>query len=511
MKNFLLFVCISLISTSSFGQKMKFKVTGVPDTTVHLIKYIGKDLRYADTAQMKAGYVSFDGAKHEPGIMGLLLPGEKFFEFINNDEEIYMETDIKDFIGSMKVKKSDENKIFLDYINYLGAQKKLAGDYVNQRKPFKEGTPEYKELNDKINAVSKEVLAYQNKLIETNEDKLVSKIVKMSLDIEIPEAPKDENGKQIDSSFNYHYYFDHYFDNFDLTDDRLLNTPIFGNKFDQYFSKRLMIQHWDTVIKYAFQFCDQLDPKSNMFQYAVTKIIIKYQKSKIMGMDKVPLYMLDRYYCTRDAEGKSMAYWMTEDKLKSICEDMPGKKNTVLGIVPPNISLRDTSDNDQGWHDLYSLKAEYKILYFWAPDCGHCKKTTPKLERLYSQKLKARNVEVFGVCKALGKDFKLWKKFIIDSNITFTNVAVTESLYQAVKKDASPYIPRYTTYASLNYHQTMDVYATPRVYVLDKNNKIIAKHLTISQLEDFLDNMQGIENPVKLFPFDPEEEESMKD
>jgi thiol-disulfide isomerase/thioredoxin len=509
MKNFLIVILFFLVTSLSFGQKLRFKVLGVPDTTVHLIKYVGKKLMYADTAVMKNGYVEFEGSKQFPGILGLLLPEQKFFEFIYNKEEVSLETNIKDFIHDMKVKKSEENKVFLAYVKYLDDQKVKANALVEKRKAFKEGTPEYTDLTDKIAGISKEVLAEQQRIITDNPTKLVAKIINLSLEIVIPEAPKGTDGKPLDTLFNYHYYFEHYFDNMDLTDDRLLNTPIFGNKFDTYFSKTMMVQHWDTIIKYAFQFVDKLDPKSRLFEYCVTEIILKYQKSKVMGMDKVYLYMVDKYYCKRNPDGKSPAYWMTESKLESLCEDMPGKLNTVLGVVAPNISLRDTTDVN--WRDFHSLKAEYKILYFWEPTCGHCKKTTPKLQKLYEEKLKARNVEVFAVTKAMGEDWELWKKFIRENNLTFINVAVTESLFNAASKDPRPFVPKYTTFEALNYHITYDIMATPRVFVLDKDNKIIAKQLTIYQLEDFLDRMQNIENPVKLFQPDKEELESMTD
>ena len=81
-----------------------------------------------------------------------------------------------------------------------------------------------------------------------------------------------------------------------------------------------------------------------------------------------------------------------------------------MGVRPPNIALRDTTDVK--WHDYYSLKSEYTILYFWDPECGHCKKTTPKLEELYTKKFKGRNIEIFSVGKAVGEDFPKWKKFI---------------------------------------------------------------------------------------------------
>ncbi|MDB9805944.1 thioredoxin-like domain-containing protein, partial [Crocinitomicaceae bacterium] len=148
---------------------------------------------------------------------------------------------------------------------------------------------------------------------------------------------------------------------------------------------------------------------------------------------------------------------------------------------------------------------------FWSPDCGHCKKVTPKLEKLYTEKFKGRNVEVFAITKALGKDFDLWKKFSRENKLTFANVAVTESLFNLAQKNARAVVPQYTTFDALNYHITYDIYATPRVFVLDKNNMIIAKQLTISQLEDFIDRMQKVDNAPKLFPPDPEEEESMKD
>ena len=78
MKNIALLLLFSCITLGAFSQELKFKVTGVEDTTVHLIRYFGKNLYYADTAEMKNGMVSFDGSKQKPGILGLLMPEQKF-------------------------------------------------------------------------------------------------------------------------------------------------------------------------------------------------------------------------------------------------------------------------------------------------------------------------------------------------------------------------------------------------------------------------------------------------
>ena len=497
------------------AQKIRVKVIGQKDNTVHLIKYYGQKLFYADTAEMKNGEVVFDGKKQKAGIVGLLLPGQKYFEFIYNNEEIQLETTAPEFMPNMKVKKSEENKVFIPYVNFISNRKTEAGKLGEQRGKLKKEDPEYKKITEKIDAINKEVDAYQKNLVEQNKGKLVSKIVKMSMEVEIPEAPRDKNDSIIDRDFKFKYYRSHFWDNVDFSDDALVNNPVFHNKLEYYFGKNMMLQHWDTVLYYAFDFCDRLNPKSAMFEYVVGWIASNYGKSEIMGMDKVYLNMLDRYYCTKNAEGKSPAFWVKEDKFEELCDNLKNKLNLVMGVRPPNLILKDTSDTK--WQDFYSLKSEYTIIYFWDPECGHCKKTTPKLQTLYDKKFKDRNIEIFSVGKAIGKDFENWKKFIRDNKLTFINVAVTDKLYESAKKEAEKFVQMYpgekgkpTTLESLNYQTTYDIFSTPQVYVLDKDKKIIAKRLSISQLEDMMDHLQGKKDLPKLFPPDPEEDEHMQ-
>lgn len=494
------------LSTLSYGQKLRFKVDGAKDTTVFLCKYYGAKLYYADTAIMKGGVAEFNAKKDlKPGILALLMPGQKYFEFVYNNEEVSLETKGPDFITPMKVKKSEENKIFIAYIQYIQNNRKLATTLSDELTKAGRNSAQGRVLSARIDSITAAVTAYQNNLIATNPTKLVSKIIKMSMDVHVPEAPRNEKGQIIDSNFRYKYFRQHYWDNTDLTDDRLVNTPVFGSKLEYFYGKNMLVQHPDTILQFAFPFCDKFDPKSDMFKYCVDYITNAFGKSNIMGMDKVYVYMVNRYYCKFDEKGNSMAYWMTDkEKLAELCKDNKVRMNLVMGVKPPNLILRDSTDKN--WKDFYSLKSEYTILYFWDAECGHCKKTTPKLQELYEKKLKDRNVEVFAVAKGIGDDFEKWKKFIKDHHLTFINVALTNSLYVAAKENPYLFIPKYTTLESLNFSETYDIYATPRIFVLDKDKKIVAYKLTISQLEDFLDRMQGVKNAPKLFPPDPEEE-----
>lgn len=501
----LLVLSLLLVSSVGFSQKLRFKVEGVKDTTVFLTKYYGSKLFYADTAEMKGGIVEFTPkADLKPGIVALLMPGQKYFEVIYNKEDLYIETKGPDFVSNMKVKKSEENRIFVDYINYLTNQRKQANLISDKRKNLKEGDAEYTKLGNQLDSISKLVVNYQLDMQKNHPTKLVSQIIKMSMDITIPDAPKDANGK-VDENFRYHYYRNHYWDNIDFKNDALTNTPDFGNKVDYYFGKTMLVQHPDTILSVAFPLIDKLDPKSEMYKYIVDYVTNTFAKSNIMGMDKVYVYMVNRYYCRTDEKGNSLAYWMKDkEKLDELCKENKVRMNLVQGVRPPNISLRDTTDVN--WKDFYSLKSDYTILYFWDPECGHCKKTTPKLQTLYEKKFKARNVEIFAVGKATAEDFEKWKKFIRDNKLEFINVGLTKKLYEEATADPRQFVPKYTTLESLNYHDTYDIFATPRIFVLDKDKKIVAKQLTISQLEDFIDRMQNVKDAEKLFPPDPEEE-----
>jgi len=469
MKSAFLFLFI-MFSGITVAQNLKFTIKNQKDTTVHLIKYFGTKKFYADTGELKNGVVEFDGEKQASGILGLLMPGQKYFEFIYNNEDIEFTTEGPDYLGNLTIEKSDENNVFIPYIKFIGSQKSKMGQLGKQRAKLDVDSEEYKVLTTQINDINEAVVAYQQNIINNHTDKLVSKIVKMSTEVPIPDAPVDANGDIIDSNFRFTYYRDHFWDNVDLTNDALVNNPIFHNKLEYFFGQNMMIQHWDTVTKFAFNFCDGLNPKSKMFEYSVGWITSSFGKSKIMGMDKVYLEMLNRYYCTDNLEGNSPAFWVGEDKFEDLCDNLKNKLRLTIGSKPFNLYLKDTSD--QVWVDFYSLNSDYTILYFWDPG---------------------------------------------ENKLTFINAAITDRLYTDAKEAPEKFVPLYpgepnkpTTLESLNYQNTYDIFSTPKVFLLDKDKKIIAKSISISQLEEMLDRLQGFEDLPKLFPPDPEEDAQMQ-
>jgi peroxiredoxin len=119
---------------------------------------------------------------------------------------------------------------------------------------------------------------------------------------------------------------------------------------------------------------------------------------------------------------------------------------------------------------LSSIESRFIVLYFYDPDCGHCKKTTPKLRSSYPR-LKQMDVEVIAACTET--NIEKWKDYIRDNKLEWINAA-------------DPYLQS-------NFRADYDIKSTPTVYVLNKDKEIIAKRIGVEQLEDFISRMIEIE------------------
>jgi peroxiredoxin len=514
MKKILILFTLTLVGFAGFSQKINFSAEGVKDTSIYMARYLGAKLFYADTTEIKAGKFSFDGSKHPAGLYAIIMPNGKYFEFIIDNEDVNMQVkDPNDLIGSMVVNKSVNNKVFYKYINFMQESKKEGTQLNEEYKKTAEDSPEREKVAAKMKDLNKRVSDYQKKLVAENGNLFVALMVKMSIDIELPEPPRNDEGVITDSNFVYHHYVNHYWDNFDLKDPRTVRAPIFHNKLDKFFSARVMIQSPDSIAYHAKKLIDKTDQEDQtnlVFQYIVHHVTNKYETSKIMGMDKVFCFMAQNYYCPPN----NKAYWVTEENTTVICERAEKVCRTSPGSYAPMIILPDTTE--ENWINSHEIEAEYTVLFFWDPNCGHCKKVTPKLQTLYAEKFKDRNVEVYAIAKATGDDFEKWKTFIQKNELTFVNVGLTKSVYDiAMDEDQTELhnlLRTKTNLQSLNYSDTYDVYSTPRIYIIDQNKIIRYKQISIGQLEEIIDKLTGHEDDEKLFPVeDPENGEQAPD
>ncbi|TXC82114.1 TlpA family protein disulfide reductase [Luteibaculum oceani] len=478
MKKLLLGFLSLFIGATVFGQlsnyKYTFKIQGAKDT-IFLANYFGKQLYYNDTAVAdKNGTFIFSKKRSiKPGKFAIVQPGKMYFELIINEAEFTFKGDTSNLIGNMQVENSLENQLFYQYIKLIN-NKKTEIEALNKKYQASKSEKEKKKLSDEITAKNKEVIDFQKKMIADHPTALISEIVKMSMDIEIPEPPKNEDGS-IDSTFQYYYYRDHYWDNTNLNNDALVRDPSYIKKLETYFDK-VVLQHPDTISRYADKYISQLDPESEMFKITVNWLINHYSRSKIMGMDAVYIHMAKNYYMT------GRAYWADSATVAKLTEKVIAASPTLIGKKAPAITLFDTTGNRLV--SLYSVKAKYTVLYFWDSTCGHCKKATPKLKKIYEE-LHKYGVEVYAVGGELETDS--WKKYIKKNELPWINVSDT------------PERPN-------GFRTVYDIFAYPKVFLLDEDKKIIAKQIGVVQLGDILLDKLKLKGQID-FGFEPADED----
>ncbi|MBK9763543.1 MAG: DUF5106 domain-containing protein [Flavobacteriales bacterium] len=476
------------------GPKREIEVTiaGSAKDTVYLANYYGNKLYYADTCVADAkGKVVFKSEKgYKAGMYAVVVPGPKYFEVVVNEPVIKLSTDTADLLGNLVVRSSKENELFSAYIKFLNARKKDS-EVLNEQGNKGSDPMAKSAIKAQLKELDEAVKTYQRELIANNFGTLAAALVKMSMTVELPEPLKTDG--TLDSAAAYYQFRAHFWDNFDLKDERIVRVPVFANKFDEYIGKTIP-QVPDTINALVDQLIQRTDGKNDAFKYMVNTVTHKFETSDIMGMDAVFVHMALTYFCPKDGK-PGRVDWMTEEKLDKLCERANKQAPLTLGRKAPNLSLPDTTE--QNWLSLYDMPQEYVVIIFWDPHCGHCKKELPVFAELYKSEMKDLDIGVYCVSKSVDSTLmKDWKAFIREHDLDWTNVGLTETVFREAKKDPRKYIPKYTTIESLNYSETYDVYSTPKVFLVDGERKFRGKQLSPEQIVDLVKKLKE-RNPPK--------------
>ena len=470
IKRILLLSCVVLgFFSNSFGQKaghkLEFHVKDCQPGTVLLAYYYGNKQYIKDSTKVDAnGKFIFQGDEIlDQGIyIAVMPPDNKYFEvMVDEDQQFSMTTDYADVVKKMQVKGNEENERFYNYLNFLEIQKDKSKPLTAESQALQKAdslgfkdSPEFKIIQEKVTKIDEDVKNFKNQFIRDYEDALLSKVFLASKDPDIPETPILENGRP-DSTFSWRYFKDHYWDLVDFSDDRIVRTPVYHSKLERFMTKTIQ-QIPDSVIVEATKLIEKTKVSPEIFKYTVFWITSHFETSKQMGMDAVFVNMAKSYYMT------GQAFWADSTTIAKIGERATKLNYSLLGATAPNLIMKDTSDQVQ---ILHGVDKDYTIAYFWDPECGHCKKVTPKVNEFYNKFKDELDVGIYGV-NTNPKERDAWLKYIKDNELNWINVEDPE------QKTAYKYL--------------YDIYSTPVIFLLDKNKKIIAKRLGAEDLENFI-------------------------
>ena len=175
-----------------------------------------------------------------------------------------------------------------------------------------------------------------------------------------------------------------------------------------------------------------------------------------MGMDNVFVHIAEEYYISGKAD------WISDETMGKLKEEVAKHRFNLVGNIAQDLKMETINEE---YERLHEIKSKFTLVYFFEPNCGHCKKVTPEVHKLY-QEYDREDFEVFAV---------------------YTQGDKTEWLEYIHDKGYEDWINVWDPYNLTNFRFFYNIYSTPTLYLLDKDKKIIAKRIGAETLRSILE------------------------
>mgnify|MGYP001161883489 FL=1 len=244
-----------------------------------------------------------------------------------------------------------------------------------------------------------------------------------------------------------------------FNNDELINSDLFSNKSIEYLTYYRNPQLPKELLEKEFMVAvdtllNKAKVNSVVYKHAVEYLLDGFKK---FGFDVIINYIIENYVIKDDI--------CIDEKLETALQRrMDQAKHFKIGDTVPNIVSMDSSGKQV---DLYSIKSENVLIIFYASWCQHCETLLPKINGLYKNQ-KVKHTEVLAVSIDTSK--VEWQKYALSNGMNWINVSDLKGWNGSAVKDYF-------------------IYATPTMFLVDKEKKIISKPLTIEELIKWFNNL----------------------
>jgi peroxiredoxin len=429
---------------SIYAQTLEVKIDGY-SSKIYLSNLSGEKTSLVDSANSNGSY-KFSLAKNNlhSGICRISFDKNKWIDFVNDGKNISIYTDIKGVLDSLKIIESGSNKLFYSFLrlNRLYKTKTELLNLIISR--FPKDDPFYNSSRQRLNELQNEYLEFVNITSQIEPASFVARYIRNSqlpiVDINIPVE------KQIDfykSSALYHINFN---------DASLINSDLFTNKTIEYLSYYGNPQYPKELLEKEFmKAVDTLLNKAKVNQL-VYQHITEYMIDgfKRFGFDHVLDYIVENYVIKDDL--------CLDEKTGGLIKRRIDQARILkVGSTAPEITLPDSIGRQI---KLSKINAGKILVVFYASWCPHCKELLPQLNKMVKNQTE-KNIEVFAI--SLDTKREDWLNFISANCQSLINVS---DLTGWDSKAATDYF----------------IYATPSMFLIDSDRKIISKPMTIEDL-----------------------------
>jgi thiol-disulfide isomerase/thioredoxin len=430
--------CAFFLPLSTFAQivpkgyEIRFKPQNVNDKYLFLVGIYGNKTYVVDSAKFKNKQYVFKNSKQ-------ILPsgfytiqsrnGDIFADFLVDQTRKFT---IEESGPTLAFINSDENIAFQNFKNDL--------------------------------AMGNEIWHYPY----TAPESLLGKFVLAQyIPVQIPEFFwGSEEGRDAAAQKYYQYLIDHYFDNIDFKDIRLMYTTL-DVDLKAFFMKSLFPQTAENVINSIENLFHRIldenptDAQLDVRDFYLKKLIHLYMSAD-PKLDTVFVYLVDNY-----VSKLTESTFISDSEVGVFKRIADRKRRTLVGQAVP-VFESFTSDNHK--ISTADMPSKYTLLWFWDPDCDHCLEYTPELYDFYCKYHTLYDFDV--IACSVTEDYDRWIAFIAEHHLEWfnTSYAVAEPNYDAV-----------------DYFNLDD---TPAIFVIDRQHKIVARQFPLNELIEVFESLE---------------------
>ena len=391
-------------------------------------------------------------------------------DFIFNNENIILETDFKEPQENLVVVLSEENRVWFEFLkkekelqNHLNLLEKEV-DYFQTRvaaakfsaqavaeADLQELKQQTAQKANTFNQLQMERDRFISNTITRNEGLYASRLIHL-----FREPLRDG---YLSSAERKEFYQREYFRHIDFSDESLIQSPVLTDKiFDflvTYNQPGLTQQQREQAyVKAVDAVMTQINPmvpgsqlNNPVYEFILNYLVTGFER---LNMGNVLTYIAENY-----------AGNLCQTDEKTTLERKLEFQNMKPGDVVPDFTL----DNLRGEPVTLShvLKPKNLIL-FWASWCPHCNDMLPQL-KTWRRHFQANELEIIAVSLDTSKDN--WQQIVRETRFDeFYNLSDLKEWDGEVAKK-------------------YNIYATPTMFVIDNNLRILAKPNSMSELIEY--------------------------
>jgi thiol-disulfide isomerase/thioredoxin len=402
------------------------------------MKLMGENRKIIDTTRTdNSGSFTFIlDEDTNPGMYIVISGPGKAVELIYNNEDIRFVTNGFDSDAGIQIISSVENLIYYDYMAIKGItlyKIDLLNEFLHKYPPndefYSQAVAQYNNLTEMFHSRVSE-------LTENNPGTLASRYIKTDQPV-IPD-PLMTIEEQND------FLKLHHFDNVDFSDTSLINTTFLTSKAVGYLSlnqnnadsqeelEELMLISVDTILEHA-------SVNQQVYEFLVEFLISGFES---IGFEKGLTHIANAsalafdQFCENTERKKKL-----ENKLELI-------RKLAIGQPAPNFKTVDIVGEPV---ELNKIESNKIVLVFWASWCPHCEDIMPVIKEYYND---PKDLQVVAV--SIDESESDLRKSIKDLGLDWINIAELKGWNGDIIEEYG-------------------VAATPTIFILDEDKKIISK------------------------------------